>query len=315
MKYCFLLLGLFWVFFGLSQEEELFQVSPRWKVGDHRKVHTETSTKVIYDDSLVSNTRNVYDIQMKVLSTSDQYLMSYISKDFLGTYIVEKREGAKSASQDKFRAVLSEAEIEFGAAEFKIQIDQKTITALEIKNGLEIAKKVEYHAKKKIKEWGELEHKSAEEILAVEMEFGKEWAEIIPKIQQAILSKTTNLFSAYNLAFPMNSSIVQKVLTHDITASSKSDTLFPAEMKMETVEVNDKLIVKTNLDYDKEFLLTQLKKSYASLEKVAYKDVSIIEKEEIIFDLNSTWLLQHSTNLHFEIPGMKTMTKSVITFL
>jgi len=113
----------------------------------------------------------------------------------------------------------------------------------------------------------------------------------------------------------MNSSMEREVMTRDITAASKSDTLFPAIMKIESIEVNDKMIVKTSLDYDKAFLLEQLKKSYNKLENVKPSEVSIIEKEEILFNLNTTWIHHHTTNLYFEIPGMKTLTKSSVTFL
>jgi len=307
------------VFFSIltvfSQEEELYQLSPHWKVGDTRKVHTEMSTKVIYDDSLISNARSDYDIEIKVLSIDDQYLLSYKSSDKLSSVLRKSKEEGKSPANSKVKSLLEEAEIEIGKAELKIQVNNKTGVALEITNGLEISRNVKYTSLKELREWCANENKTESESRMIAVELNKRFEEMYPLIEQAILNKTTSIFSAYNIAFPMNSSITQEVMTHDLTAASKSDTLFPAVMKMETMEVNDKMIVKTSLEYDKFFLLQQLKKSYSKLEKVEPSQVSIIEKEEIIFDLNSTWLVQHTTNMHFQIPGMKTLTKSVVTFL
>jgi|GEM_PF-1843527 hypothetical protein len=313
------LVALLFVFFSIhivfSQEQELYQVSPHWKVGDTRKVHTEMSTKVVYDDSLISDLRSDYDIEIKVLAVDEQYLLSYISLDKLGSVLKKSDEIYISLAPEKINSLLENAEIEIGKAELKIKVNNKTGAAIEVRNGLEISRNVKYTSLKELRKWCAKENKTESESRMIAVEFNKRFEEMYPLVEQAILNKTTSIFSAYNIAFPMNSSITREVMTHDLTAASKSDTLFPALMKMETMEVNDKMIVKTSLEYDKFFLLQQLKKSYSKLEKVEPSQVSIIEKEEIIFDLNSTWLVQHSTNMHFQIPGMKTLTKTVVTFL
>jgi hypothetical protein len=313
----FLLLFITILFFGtsFSQEEKLFQVSPHWKVGDKRKVHTDISTKVIYDGVLISNQRNIYDINLRVLSTDDQFLLNYSSFDRLPSVLGNSEDGVGNKSSLKIRSLLRDAEVEICKSDLQVQVNKKNGAALEIKNGLEILKKVEHSTRKEFREWANREEIPDAEIRNMEIDLGKRFIEMYPKIQQTILDKTTLIFSSYNIAFPMNSSSEKEVMTRDITASKKSDSLFPAIMKMESVEVNDKMIVKTSLDYDKKFLLAQLKKSYHKLENVKPEEVSIIEKEEIMFDLNTTWIHHHTTNLHFEIPGMKTITKSSVTFL
>ncbi len=315
MKPFVFLIGLFTVLTAFSQEEELFQVSPHWKVGDAKKVHTEISTKVIYDDSLVSNIRTVYDFKVKVAAVGKSFSLNFQSSDKLLSVISHSKDDPKSPAFKKINNLLVDAEIQIGESEFRIEVDKANGTALEIKNGLEIARKIKFNCLKELREWCAKESIAESEQRLIQVELSKRFDEMYPKIERQILNKVSSVFSAYNVSFPMNTSITQNVMTHDLTAASKSDTLFPAVMKMETIEVNDKMIVKTSLEYDKAFLLQQLKKSYDKLEKVEPNDVSIIEKEEIIFDLNSTWLVQHTTNMHFQIPGMKTLTKSVVTIL
>lgn len=315
MKFLLYLFVLFFLGNLSAQVDKLFQVSPHWKVGDMRKVHTDISTKVIYDGVLISNQRNIYDVNFRVLSTDDQFVLNYSSFDRLPSVIGSNEEGNENISNLKIRGLLREVELQFGKSDLHVQVNNQTGVALDLKNGLEIIKNLKHKARKELREWALSEKLSEEEIRKFEIEMDKRFTEIYPKLKQTILDKSTMILSSYNVAFPMNGSVQKQVMTRDLTAASKSDSLFPAIMKMESVEVNDKIVVKTSLDYDKEFLLAQLKKSYHKLENVTPNEVSIIEKEEIMFDLNTTWILHHTTNLHFEIPGMKTITKSTITFL
>jgi hypothetical protein len=312
-----LLLVIAILFFGtaFSQEEKLFQVSPHWKVGDKRKVHTDFSTKVIYDGVLISDQRNVYDVNFLVLSTDDQFILSYSSSDRLPTVLSNPDDERENASSLKIRSLLRNAEDQICKSDLQVRVNKQTCVASDIKNGLEILKNVEHKTRKELLEWAMNEKISEKDIRNMEIDLSKRFAEMYPKIQQTILDKTSLIFSSYNVSFPMNEAIEKKVMTRDLTASSKSDTLFPAIITMESVEVNDKMVIKTSLDYDKEFLLAQLKKSYHKLDNVKASEVSILEKEEIIFDLNTTWIQHHIMNLHFEIPGMKTITKSSVTFL
>lgn len=315
MKSLILLFSLSLFGSTFAQEEKLFQISPHWKVGDTRKVHTDVSTKVIYDGVLVSNQRSIYDVIIRVLSTDNQFLLSYSSFDRLPSVLGNPEDGTESASSLKIRSLLRDAEVEIAQSNLKIQVNKLSGVAIEIKNGLEVSKKVEHGSRKELRIWATNEKKSEKEIRNLEIDLSKRFDEMYLKIELAILDKTSLIFSSYNVSFPLNSSLEREVMTRDLTASSKSDSLFPAIMKIESVEVNEKMIVKTSLEYDKTFLLEQLKKSYKKLENVKPSEVSIIEKEEIIFDLNTTWIHHHTTNLHFEIPGMKTITKSSVTFL
>jgi hypothetical protein len=254
-------------------------------------------------------------VDIKVLSTSDQFLLSYSSFDRLPSVLNNPDESSENEVNKKIRSLLRDAEVEIAKKEFHIQVNKLTGVALEIKNGIEISFSTEQEKRKEIRLWAEEEKKSEKEIRSMEIELSKRFTEMYPKIEQTILDKTTSIFSSYNVSFPLNSSMEREIMTRDLTASSKSDSLFPAIMKIESVEVNNKMVVKTSLDYDKKFLLTQLQKSYHKLANVKPEEVSIIEKEEIVFDLNSTWIHHHTSNLHFEIPGMKTITKSSVTFL
>ncbi|MDC1186845.1 hypothetical protein N8079_03370, partial [Crocinitomicaceae bacterium] len=75
------------------------------------------------------------------------------------------------------------------------------------------------------------------------------------------------------------------------------------------------LILDRKLIYDKDFIANYLQKMGGSLADLSPNEVMIFENEQSIFELKTSWLLSHTKNMYFEVRGMKTTTRTTISFL
>jgi mannitol-1-phosphate/altronate dehydrogenase len=60
-----------------QSNKQLHHIKPQWKLGDIKKVHTESFTKVFIKDSLFNNTEATADYNIKVIDTLKNYTLLY----------------------------------------------------------------------------------------------------------------------------------------------------------------------------------------------------------------------------------------------
>lgn len=311
-----LFLSIGFSFHAAAQKNgKLIKIAPQWNVGDTKKVHVENSTRVEYDDSLVRNEKISYDVFLKVVEKNDFYTLIWSSKNDISLHQFRHLTDGETPYEKQLNSALLLAEDEILFAEFKLMIDVNSGIVKEWLNGKELLKNTEYHSKKKIKAWAVQNAITDKERLDLEIEFSKKLNTAYDIWRDLLLQKANNFFEPYNQYFTLNQTLTEKVMTADIMHLNDLESNFPGTMTKEAADVNGKLILDKKIEYEKAYIIQYLKKIAPTMGKLTESDVMIFEKEQTIYDIKSTWLVNYNKKLYFEVKGMKTTTNTTITFL
>lgn len=291
------------------------KVSPQWNVGDVKKVHVDENTRISFDDSVVKNLQNKYDVLVKLTNNSSFYTLSWTCKNDEEMLQFANYADAKDKVENRVIQALKSAENQIVFSEFSLQMDKSTGQVKEWLNGKELLKNAEHHEKKKLKAWFEDDQIPEDDRLDIELTFSKKLNAAYDTWRTSLLEKANFFFESYNQRFTTNQTLTEDVTTADILDLRDTETKFPGKLTCEATEVNDRLILDRKIDYDKEFLTLYLRKMGSSFENLSLNEVMIFEKEQSIFDLKSTWLINYTKRLYFEVKGMKTTSTRTVTFL
>ena len=77
---------------------------------------------------------------------------------------------------------------------------------------------------------------------------------------------------------------------------------------------DDNLIVNTDIDYDKEFLLEQIKKKYKNMNDLTTDDIFLSEKTETSFTTTTNWIISQKSDVVFKTKEVKVINATSVTF-
>ena len=119
----------------------------------------------------------------------------------------------------------------------------------------------------------------------------------------------------YAYEFPYNSSISQNAMIHDVNAlGTLGDVEMPAVLIISSKKIDNILIVKTDTDYDKEFLLEIVKKKYKNVSDLTTSNIFLSEKTESSFSIRNGWIVSHKSSVVFKTKEVKVVSESVVSF-
>ncbi len=310
-----ILFVFFQCFVSVGQENQL-KISPKWKVGESRKAHVDQSIRVIFDDSIVKNQQKSYDVVIKVSAVkSNFYVIKWSCKNDNEILQYYHHRSAPDPNENRIIDALKSAEKKVLYMNLTLQMDKNTGEIKEWLNGRELLKNAEFQEKQNIKKWCASKNVPDEDRINMELDFSKKLNAAYEIWHEMLLQKANFFFESYKQNFLMNKTLKEDVLTTDILDLLDDKTKFPGKMTKEATEINDRLILDKKIEYEKEFLTLYLRKMDDSFNNLSSKDVMVFEKEQSIFDLKSTWLVNYSKKLYFEVRGMKTTSTSTVTFL
>jgi hypothetical protein len=136
-----------------------------------------------------------------------------------------------------------------------------------------------------------------------------------PKILETIINEYNYVMGASSLTFPYNSSVSQNVMVYNLNAMSDfGDIEMPAVITTSSKKNDDNLIDNTDIDYDKEFLLEQIKKKYKNMNDITTDDIFLSEKTETSFTTTTKWIISQKSDVVFETKEVKVINATSVTF-
>lgn len=293
---------------------QLQQVKPKWKLGDQKRVHTKTSSKVYLKDSLFNNTEVIASYNMKVVDTTKNFtLLYYQDSDSLNV--------ETNFSDSKFDSVanfLTEIikKIEKDTKEFKYEllVNKSTGQAFKVKNSDKYLKFIEQVTFNLIEELGRKKEKTTIQIDSMKHKVFAYFKMAESKILETAINEFNYIMQPYSYSYPYNSTISYKAMIHDVNAMGTFGGIeMPAVLTISSNQIGNTLTIKTDTDYDKDFLLEQIKKKYKNLNTLVTSDIYLSEKVETIFKTTNNWLVSHKSDVDFEMKEVRVVNKTVVS--
>src|SRR6266542_1879958 len=126
---CLLFLSSF--IFGQSSTK-LHQIKPKWRLGDQKRVHTESVSKIFIKDSLFNNTEATANYHIKVIDTVKNYTLLYFNEPN-SVDIETKSSNSKVDSVINFLTeITKKVERKTNLFKYEILVDKKTGLAFKV---------------------------------------------------------------------------------------------------------------------------------------------------------------------------------------
>lgn len=312
MKKTIFIISLFFSIFSVAQEIDLYQITPSWSIGDTRMIHSESESITYIEDTVYSSVKIVGDYSITVIDTVDFYFIQYSQlSDDMSIELNMVNDSVTTFVMEMIRNI----ESQLSKVDYIVMVDKETGIAIEIQNIKELNDLITKASKELITQLGKKKGKSTTEIQQYQDYLMTFIDSIIPKISQTVLNSVNYLMQAYTYSFPINSTYKQDVTAHDINALGVFGTTeFPAVMTIYSEENEYDLIIYTSTDYDKDFLLKQMKLKSKNLEELTIEELEISENEQVTIDLNTTWIKEHISTVVFQIPKVRVTEKTIVYF-
>jgi len=294
---------------------KLHQIKPKWKLGDQKKVHTESSTKIFVKDSLFNHTEAISNYSIKVIDTVTNFTLLYQNESNAMDFETKSSNPKVDSVVGFFTDMIRKIEKEINSFNYELLVDKNTGLALKVKNSDMFLKLVEQATAKMIGEMGERMKKSNIQIDSVKQKVIAHFHSEESKILETMINQYNYIMQPYSYKFPYNSTISQKSMVHDVNALSEFGNVeVPATLTISSKKKDNILTIQTDTDYDKDFLLAQIKKKYKSMDNLTASDIFLSEKEEATFTITNGWIVSQKSNIVFKTKEVKVISESIVSF-
>ncbi len=309
---CLLLLSNFT--FGQSQTH-LYQIKPKWKLGDQKTVHTKSVSKVYIKDSLLNNTEATGNYSIKVIDTVKNYTLLYSNEPNAIDIETKSSNATVDSVLNFFSGIIKKMQEETKAFKYELSVDKNTGQAIEVKNGDKYLELIQQVTSRMIDELGEKKGKTKTEIDSLKQKAIAYSKLLEPKILETVINEFNYIVQPYTYTFPINSTVSQKTMVHDVNAMGEfGDIEMPAILTISSKKYNNSLTIQTDTDYDKDFLLEQIKKKHKNMSDLTTSDIFLSEKEETVFTTTTGWVVSHKSNVVFKMKEVKVMNETIVSF-
>jgi hypothetical protein len=136
-----------------------------------------------------------------------------------------------------------------------------------------------------------------------------------PKILETRINQFNYIMQPYSFKFPYNSTVSYKAMIHDVNAMGEFGGIkMPAVLNVSSKQHNNSLTILTNTDYDKDFLLEQIKRKYKNMSDLATSDIFLGENVETRFTTTNSWMVSHKSNVVFKMKEVKVVNETIVSF-
>lgn len=298
-----------------QSDKQLHHIKPKWKLGDIKKVNTQSFTKIFVKDSLFSNTETTENYSIKVIDTIKNYTLLYSNEPNSLDIKSNTTVSGVDSVVNSITGILKKIEKETRSFQYEILVDKNTGQALKIKNEDVLLKLIEKVTSTMIDEFGEKLGKTNTQVDSMKQKIVSTFKLKEPKILETMINEFNYIMGAYSLAFPYNASVSQKAMVHDVNAMGEfGDIEMPAVITTSSKKSNNSLTVQTDTDYDKDFLLKQMKKKYKNMNDLTTADIFLSEKAEALFSTTTNWIVSHKSSVVFKTKEVKVINETLVSF-
>ena len=293
----------------------LHKMTPKWRLGDEKSVHTESHSQIFYKDSLLNNTVAAANYHLKVIDTVKNYTLLYFHEPNSFDIQSSSSNQVLDSAANFVTAITRRIEKEVSSCKYQLVVDKKSGLAVEVKNPDEYLAVIEKAASSLVGELGQKFGKTEAQVDSFKRMVVAFFKMAEPKVLQTTINEYNYIMQAYSFSFPYNSSISQKAMVHDFNALSEFGNVeMPAVITVSSKLAGNSLVVKTDTDYDKEFLLEQMKKKHKDMAEMKPSDIFLSEKEETVFATKNSWIVSQQSDVLFEMKEVKIVNQTLIKF-
>jgi hypothetical protein len=293
----------------------LHQIKPKWKLGDQKRVHTESVSKIFIKDSLLNNTEATANYSIKVIDTVKSYTLLYSNES--NSLDIETKSSIPKldSAVNFFTGIIKKIEKETNAFKYELLVDKNQGQAFKVKNGDEYLKMIEQLSSTMIDELGEKKGKTNAQIDSMKQKVIAYFKLAEPKILATTINEFNYIMQPYSYTFPYNSTVSHKAMVHDVNALGEFGGLeMPAVLTISSKLHGNSLTIETDTDYDKDFLLEQIKKKYKNMNDLTTSDIFLNEIVETIFTTTNNWMVSHKSNVVFKMKEVKVINETIVSF-
>jgi hypothetical protein len=294
---------------------QLHQIKPKWKLGDQKRIHTESVSRIFIKDSLLNNTEVTANYTIKVIDTVENFTLLY-SNEPNSIDIATKSPSPKLDSVvNFFTEIIKKIEKETSAFKYELLVDKNTGQAFKVKNSDKYLKIIEQVASTMIDELGAKKGKTNAQIDSMKQKVIAYFKLAEPKILETAINEFNYIMQPYSYTFPYNSTVSHKAMLHDVNAMGEfGDIEMPAVLTISSKKHDNSLTIQTDTDYDKDFLLEQIKKRHKNTSDLTTSDIFMSEKVETIFTTTNSWMVSHKSNVVFKMKEVKVINETIVSF-
>jgi hypothetical protein len=316
LKPAFLACLLLVTSFIFSQSNtQLHHIKPKWKLGDQKRVHTESVSKIFIKDSLLTNTEATANYNIKVIDTVKSYTLLYSHESNSVDIQTKSSVSGLDSGLNFFTRIIKKIEKETNAFKYELLVDKNTGQAFKVKNEDEYLKMIQQAAATMIDEMGENKGKTSAQIDSMKQKVIAYFKLAEPKILATAINEFNYMMQPYSYTFPYNSTVSQKAMVHDVNALGEFGGIeMPAVITISSNQHGGSLTIETGTDYDKDFLLEQIKKKYKNMNELTTSDIFLSEVVETVFTTSNSWVVSHKSNVVFKIKEVKVINETTVSF-
>ena len=309
---CLLLLSNF----SFSQSHtHLYHIKPKWKLGDQKRVHTKSVSRVFVKDSLLNNTEATANYSIKVIDTVKNYTLLYSNEPNAIDIGSKSSNATVDSVVNFFTGIIKKIQEETKAFKYELLVDKKTGLAIEVKNSDKFLKMIQQVTSTVIDELGEKKGKTKPQIDSLKQKAIAYSKVEEPKILETVINVFDYMMQPYSYSFPLNSTVSQKTMIHDVNAMGEfGDIEMPGVLTISSKQHNGSLTIQTETNYDKDFLLEQIKKKHKDMSDLTASDIFMSEKVETVFTTTNSWIVSHKSNVVFEMKEVKVFNETIVSF-
>jgi hypothetical protein len=214
-----------------------------------------------------------------------------------------------------FTEMIKKIEKETSVFKYELLVDKNTGQAFKVKNGDKYLKMIEQVTSTMIDELGEKKGKTNTQIDSMKQKVIAYFKLAEPKILETAINEFNYIMQPYSYTFPYNSTVSHKAMLHDVNAMGEfGDIEMPAVLTISSKKHDNSLTIQTDTDYDKDFLLEQIKKRHKNMSDLTTSDIFMSEKVETIFTTTNSWMVSHKSNVVFKMKEVKVINETIVSF-
>lgn len=312
--YCFFLLQF--SIFGFGQSAgQLSQLKPKWKLGDKKIVQNISVSKIFIKDSLLSNTEVKGYYNLQVIDTNKNYTILFSNNPNSAEVETQSSVPQVDSVLNFFTGLIRNIEKETIQFKYELLVDKTTGQAFKVKNGAAFLQMVERVATSMIDEVGRSKEKKQIEIDSMKQKVITYFKTAEPKILETTLNQFNYLMQAHSYTFKKNSTTSEKTMIHDVNALGEFGGIeMPAILTVSSKSDKNSITIKTDTDYDKQFLLELMKKKYKKMNNLTTEDFSLSEKTESVFNTGKNWITSHRSDVVFKLQEVMVINQTIVIF-
>lgn len=310
-----LLLFIFPIIINAQTTAPTTQVSPKWRIGDVKKITASETTKMYINDTLIMDQTMTTNSTVKVVSADQtHYKINFSTKSNQLLLEFDKQIAEADSLNKEILTMYKDLVNKLSSVIYIMMINKETGLAEKLVNGDDVLIKMNTTVNEVLNTLANKMNATPQERAELDKEMSKFFRKNKEDIEQTILNNFNLIFQAHSYTFPLNGSETQEVMAYNPNLLDKTGLEeFPVVMTITSVQKPNMILLTIDNVYKKEDLLNALKKANPEYKNLQINEISIVDKENISFNTLTNWISSYKNQSEVILPSMKIISSTNIS--